>query len=148
VGAITLNNIIVTPLAQIPTEGGDVMHAMKAGDAEYSGFGEAYFSRIASGSIKAWKRHTKMVMNLIVPVGMVRFVFHLDSASPLQDFRVIEIGEENYARITVPSGIWFGFQGLGQLQNLVLNISSISHDSIEVERKPASEFIFDWNSGK
>ena len=143
-----LDDIVVTPLAQIETAGGDVLHAMKSSELGYAGYGEAYFSRISNGSIKAWKRHTRMIMNLVVPVGMVRFVFHLASNKPSHDFRIIEIGVDKYERITVPPGVWFGFQGLGNPQNLILNISSIPHDPDEVERKSINEITFDWKSFK
>ena len=39
-------------------------------------FGEIYFSNINSLCIKAWKKHKIMTLNLIVPIGKVRFVFH------------------------------------------------------------------------
>ncbi len=42
-GSVSLNQIQVTPLACIPTAGGDVMHAMKTSDSGYTGFGEALF---------------------------------------------------------------------------------------------------------
>ena len=67
-----LADILVTPLQQIEAEGGDVLHAMKQKDAGYDGFGEAYFSWVSAGAIKAWKRHTQMTMNVVVPVGQVR----------------------------------------------------------------------------
>ena len=72
-----LADILVSPLQQIETVGGDVWHTMKQTDVGYAGFGEAYFSWVASGAIKAWKRHTQMTMNLVVPVGQVRFVFRV-----------------------------------------------------------------------
>ena len=147
-GTVVLGDILITPLTQVETLGGDVLHAMKASDKGYSGFGEAYFSWINSGTIKAWKRHTRMVMNLVVPVGTVRFVFHLDNDRLTQNFRVIDIGRGNYARITVPSGIWFGFQGLESPHNLILNVSSILHDPFEVERKSINEIEYDWNLKK
>lgn len=141
-GAVTLNHVMRTPLARIETAGGDVLHAMKQSDAGYAGFGEAYFSWVAGGAVKAWKRHTRMTMNLIVPLGKVRFVFHLDGG---EEFRVEEIGPERYARITVPPGIWFGFQGLAEPHSLVLNIASISHDPGEVERRALTEITYNWN---
>ena len=144
-GTVVLGDILITPLTQVETLGGNVLHAMKASDVGYTGFGEAYFSWINSGTIKAWKRHTRMVMNLVVPVGMVRFVFHLENEQPAKNFRVIDIGRENYARITVPSGIWFGFQGLEKSDNLVLNLSNILHQPDEVERKSLNEIKYDWN---
>lgn len=139
-GALSLDDILVTPLARIPTVGGDVMHAMKESDAGYSGFGEVYFSWVSSGAVKAWKRHTRMIMNVVVPLGRVRFVFR--SAYDL--FRVEDIGADRYCRITVPPGIWFGFQGLAEPQSLLLNIANISHDPNEVERLELSDINYDW----
>jgi dTDP-4-dehydrorhamnose 3,5-epimerase len=140
-GAVSLNDILVTPLARIPTLGGDVLHAMNRSDGGYAGFGEAYFSWIASDAVKAWKRHTRMTMNVIVPVGQVKFVFWLDGADA---FRVEEIGVDRYVRITVPPGTWFGFQGLATPQSLVLNIANIPHDSNEVERLALSNIKYVW----
>lgn len=141
-GAMSLDNILITPLARIETAGGDVLHAMKQSDAGYTGFGEAYFSWVAAGAVKAWKCHTQMTMNVVVPVGQVRFVFCLAGADA---FRVEEIGADRYVRLTVPSGIWFGFQGLAAPQSLVLNISDIPHDPNEVERLPLSEIKYGWS---
>lgn len=141
-GAISLGDILITPLARIPAPGGDVLHVMKKNDAGYAGFGEAYFSWVAVGAIKAWKRHTQMTMNVVVPVGQVRFVFSLDGS---EEFRAEEIGVDRYMRLTVPPGIWFGFQGLAEPQSLVLNIPNIPHDPKEVEHLALLEIKYDWN---
>jgi dTDP-4-dehydrorhamnose 3,5-epimerase len=141
VGVVTLDDVVVTPLARIETAGGDVLHAMKQSDTGFTGFGEAYFSWVTEGSVKAWKRHARMTLNLIVPLGEVRFVFHLDGGN---EFRVEEIGIDRYARITVPPGIWFGFQGLVAPQSLLLNIASIPHDPKEVERRALTDISYGW----
>lgn len=138
---MNLDDIIITPLNRITTVGGDVLHAMKQTDASYVGFGEAYFSWVSAGSVKAWKRHTRMTMNLVVPIGQVKFVFSLKGHD---EFRVFEIGEDFYARISVPPGIWFGFQGLREPQSLLLNIASIPHDPDEVERLALNKFKYEW----
>lgn len=139
---MNFGDILLTPLSRIETAGGDVLHAMKQSDAGYAGFGEAYFSWVSAGSVKAWKRHTKMTMNVVVPVGHVRFVFRLDG---IDEFCVEEIGVDRYVRVTVPPGIWFGFQGLAEPQSLVLNIASIPHDPNEVERLALSDIQYDWS---
>lgn len=144
-GTMTLAAILLTPLSRIATNGGDVLHAMKHSDAGYSSFGEVYFSWVAVGAVKAWKRHKRMAMNVVVPVGQVRFVFRSVNADEGDEFRVEEIGADRYARITVPPGIWFGFQGLVAPQSLVLNIASIPHDPNEVERLALSEINYNWN---
>lgn len=141
-GKISLNEVLVTPLARIPTVGGDVLHAMKQNDAGYATFGEAYFSWVEIGAVKAWKRHTRMTMNIVVPVGNVRFVFHQDGTD---EFRTEEMGVDRYARITVPPGIWFGFKGLAAPQSLVLNIANIPHEPNEVERIALSEIKYEWS---
>ena len=57
----------------------------------YNGFGELYFSEVNFGEIKAWKKHKKMVMNLIVPCGEVKFVFFDDRKNPIITNRFQEI---------------------------------------------------------
>jgi len=137
-----LSNIIVTPLKHIKVEGGDVLHALKNSDSSFNGFGEAYFSWITNGSVKAWKCHTKMTMNIIVPVGKVRFVFHLEGT---KEFRVEEIGDNRYIRLSIPPGIWFGFQGISSRQSLVLNIANILHNPNEIKRLNLSEINYEWD---
>lgn len=141
-GSVSLNDILVTPLARMAAAGGDVLHAMKSTDSGYAGFGEAYFSSVSMGAVKAWKLHTQMTMNIIVPVGRVRFAFHLRGTD---EFRVEELGADRYARLTVPPGIWFGFQGMAASGSMLLNIANIAHDPAEVQRAATSEIKFDWS---
>lgn len=138
-------DVLLTPLSRIETTGGDVLHAMKQSDVGYAGFGEAYFSWVSAGTVKAWKRHTRMTMNVVVPVGLVRFVFRWVDTDGAEEFLVEDVGVERYVRITVPPGVWFGFQGLAAPQSLVLNIASIPHDPHEVERLALSDVNYPWN---
>ncbi|MBC7490303.1 MAG: dTDP-4-dehydrorhamnose 3,5-epimerase [Glaciimonas sp.] len=137
-----MDAITVTPLARIATAGGDVLHALKQQDQGFVGFGEAYFSFVAPGAVKAWKIHKRMTMNVVVPMGSVRFVFHLQGGDA---YREEEIGADRYVRLTVPPGIWFGFKGLGASENLILNIADIAHDPAEVDRLPISEIKYSWS---
>jgi len=145
VGDVSLDDILVTPLKRIPTVGGDVLHALKKTDAGFDGFGEIYFSWVEQGAIKAWKFHKRMTLNLVVPVGEVSFVFHLTNKK--SSFRTENITEERYVRLTVPPGIWFGFQGLTSGYSLLMNVIDLEHDPDEVLRKETTEFDYDW-SGK
>ena len=139
----SLKDIFVTPLKKIPTFGGEVMHALKASDSGFNGFGEAYFSWIEKGAIRAWKCHKRMTMNLIVPLGEVRFVFNLPGQKI--DFLVEDIGEKRYARLTVPPGIWFGFKGKSAGSSLLVNFADRVHDPDEVLRRPKSGISYDWS---
>ena len=143
-GKVKLSDIQVISQRRIETPGGDVLHGLKAGEKSFVGFGEIYFSWINKNSIKAWKLHTRMTMNLIVSLGNVRFVFGLKNSDGNFEFRIEEIGIDNYARITVPPGIWFGFKGLAASQSLITNIANIPHDETEVERLSKSEINYEW----
>ena len=144
-GPVKLSDIILTPLSHIETQRGAVLHAMKVSDSGFSGFGEAYFSWIDKDKVKAWKRHREMVLNVVVPVGNVRFVFSVPNSNGLPEYRVVTIGVDEYKRITVPPGIWFGFQGLHAPQSLVLNMANIEHNPVEVEQADIQQFDFDWD---
>ena len=143
-GVVSLMDILVTPLRRIPTIGGDVMHALKNSDNGFNGFGEVYFSWVESGAIKAWKCHQHMTLNLVVPLGEISFVFHIKDQENC--FRTENIGEEKYVRLTVPPGIWFGFQGRGSGQSLLMNLADMVHDPDEVLRKKTSEIVYNWST--
>jgi dTDP-4-dehydrorhamnose 3,5-epimerase len=139
-----LRKIQVIPLNKIVNSNGDVLKILAKNNSGYKGFGEAYFSNVKWGSIKAWKLHTKMTMNLIVPVGNVKFVFIEKNQNGTLEYLVEEIGEKNYSRIVVPPGIWFGFIGTAKSQNLILNIANIKHNPKEIQRLPVDAFDFNW----
>jgi dTDP-4-dehydrorhamnose 3,5-epimerase len=137
-----LNNIVITQLSTFDVDGGRVMHGIKKNDTGYVGLCEVYFSYINPKAVKAWKKHNRMTLNLVVPLGKVRFVF----CDPLKEghYRVEDIGEDNYVRLTVPPGIWFGFQGIALQPSLVTNIANLQHDAAEVERRAVSSFGYQW----
>ena len=89
-GKVSLKDIVFSSLKTINIDGGNVRHILKSNDKEFKGFGEAYFSDINPGSIKAWKCHNKMHMNLVVPFGRVKFVFHEENTSRFLEKEVDE----------------------------------------------------------
>ncbi len=133
--------IIVKKLKTIPTDGGNVLHALKNSENIVNSLGEIYFSSVSQNHIRAWKLHTKMTLNLIVPVGMVKFVFYLKEKNQFLEYL---IGENNYCRITVPPRTWFGFQGLNKKQNLIMNIADLEHDPKEMQKKHIIEINYNW----
>jgi len=139
-----INGIRVDALKIFQVAEGDVMHALKEEEDSFIRFGEAYFSNIKYKSIKAWKRHTQMTLNLVVPVGEIKFVFYDDRNFSSGEFYEITLSKKNYCRITVPPMIWMGFQGLSEETSTLLNIADISHDPLEVERLPFEKIKYNW----
>ena len=140
-----IKDLLITPLDIIETPGGNVMHAMKNDSPGYFGFGEAYFSEIEKNKVKAWKRHREMRLNLIVPLGKIKFVLFDDRKESNNRFQEVIISKENYCRLTVPPMIWVGFKGLSSFKSILLNIASIPHNPKEVDKKEIDKIEFDWN---
>jgi dTDP-4-dehydrorhamnose 3,5-epimerase len=132
-------DIIVTPLKQIFHPKGNVYHALKRSDPGFVDFGEAYFTTVICNEVKGWKKHTRMVMNLAVPVGQVRFFIYNEATGKVSSY---DVGQDNYVRLTVPPGFWMAFRGLGAELNLVMNIASIEHDPAEATNVPLETYPF------
>ncbi|MCF6267474.1 MAG: dTDP-4-dehydrorhamnose 3,5-epimerase [Desulfuromusa sp.] len=146
---VLIDGVTLHPEKQIFHPQGDVFHAIKSNSPGFVCFGEAYFSSTLFGETKGWKKHLRMTLNLLVPIGSVRFVCYDDrSDSPTFGvFSDVTIGVGNYQRLTVEPGIWVAFQGVGNENNLLLNVADMIHDPDEVERCELNEIIYAWNSG-
>ena len=100
------------------------MHALRNYEESFNGFGEAYFSSVKKDMAKGWKMHKEMTLNLIVPVGNIRFIILKKNTnnntivSPLID---VTLGESNYSRLTVPPEYWVAFKGVETETNILLN---------------------------
>lgn len=128
-----------TELRRIETSGGEVMKALHAEEPGFKGLGEAYFSRVNAGCVRAWKRHNEMTVNVVVPDGHVRFVVATE-----QGFAEYDLGPEHtYGRLTIEPGTWFGFKG-GVDGGLVLNLSDIIHRPDEADARELHEFTYSW----
>ena len=139
-----IEGLVLTPLKQIYHPKGDVFHGMKKSDPGFVDFGEAYFSTIHAGDIKPWKKHLRMTLNLIVPVGLVRFVIYDDRAESTTQGQTttIELGPGNYQRLTVPPGLYMAFEGIGEDLNLLLNVADMEHNPDEVQRVDLDRFPY------
>jgi dTDP-4-dehydrorhamnose 3,5-epimerase len=136
VDAVTVAHAEFFVEKQIRNSKGDLYHALRRSSPGFVDFGEAYFTTVKPGEIKGWKRHSVMHMNLLVPVGVVRFYLRDERGGA----RRFEIGVSNYGRLSVPPGLWMAFEGIGADQNMVLNIASIEHDPLEADNLPLEAF--------
>lgn len=141
------NNIVgvlLTPLKQINNPKGDVYHAMKRFDPGFIDFGEAYFSSILCGLVKAWKRHSRMTLNLVCMVGKIHFVLYdgREDSPTYGKFMEATLSPDKpelYRRITIPPGVWMAFIGIGKGKSMLLNVADIPHDPTEQVNIPAEE---------
>lgn len=135
-----MDGVILTPLKQIYHPKGDIFHAMKKSDIGFDSFGEAYFSTINQNDIKGWKKHTKMTLNIVVPLGNIEFVVYDENS---KEFFSTKLSHNNYQRLTVKAGLWMAFKGLDKY-NMLLNLASIEHDPNEAINIGIEEIKYGW----
>lgn len=144
---VYIEGVILTPEKIISNRRGDIYHAIKIYSKGYQGFGEVYFSFITKNSIKAWKKHIRMTLNLVVPVGKIKFVLFDDriGSTTYGSTEELSLGPDNYCRLTIPHGIWYGFQGLDSDINLLCNVANMVHDDAECQSMELSNHIIPYS---
>ena len=138
----SIDGVLVTGLRQIVDERGAVLHHMRCDAPEFTAFGESYFSEMIPGAVKAWKRHNGQIQHVAVPVGRVRYVIYDDrEASPSRGgLDVIELGRpDDYLRLCIPNGLWYGFTCLSQTPALIANCADRPHDPLDQDLRPEND---------
>jgi len=134
-------------LQQIKVKNGNIFHALKSTDIGYVDFGEAYFSQIEYNSVKGWKRHNLFALNIIVPVGKIKFVIYDDRVESDTFGEFVECilsPDYNYKRLTIAPGLWMAFQGLGDNFSMLLDIIPSPHVSSESDALPIDSIEYDF----
>lgn len=130
---------------QIIVPNGNIFHAIKSNSEGFCGFGEAYFSQIEHGSVKGWKRHNRYTLNIVVPVGSIRFVIYDDREGSITYGKFEEIilsVKDNYKRLTVVPGLWMAFQGVGEGVSMLMDVIPEVHAEDEADGKGLDEIPF------
>ena len=133
--------VFITPLETFPTVGGQVKHVIKAFESPTHAVQEVYTTSIECGVVRSWKRHKSATGNLVVIVGKVKFVV---KTAP-DEFTEFVLSPENYSRLTISPGYWFGFKGLAQGSSLIINCSNMVHTKQEAEACPENKFDYNWD---
>lgn len=149
--ALDIEGVSLTPLRQIEDARGAVLHMLRCDDADFSGFGECYFSETRPGVIKAWKLHHRQTQNIAVPIGRIRLVIYDDrvGSSTRKHLGEIELGRpDRYVRVKIPPGVWYGFAALGTTPVLLANCVDLPHDPGECEVQDPSVVKIPYLWGK
>ena len=126
---------------------------MLRSDAEgFTQFGECYFSELLPAAVKAWKRHRLQTQNIAAPVGRVRVVIYDDreGSATRGALDVLELGRpENYMRLRIPPGVWYGFLCMSATPALLVNCSDLPHAQAESETRASDDasIPYRWDRG-
>ena len=77
-----------------------------------------------------------MTLNYAVPSGRIKLILFDDrDDSPTRgELQEVFTGEDAYALVTVPPGVWNGFKGVGTAPAVVANCATLPHDPDEIVR--------------
>ena len=138
-GQIKLNKIRIEKYNFVKNKNGIILKILNNKQSNLKSYKDAYFSFIKFNKVKGWKKHLKMTMTLIVPVGKVKFVFYDE-----EKFMPIILGDNKFYKIIVPPNIWFAFKGISKGKNVIFNLANIKHNDKEVIRKKNNEIKYNW----
>ena len=121
-----MDEVTLIQLKRITGDNGSVFHVIKDPTLPIK---EVYVSTVNKNSVKGWKKHASMTLNLVVIKGSVKFTIKKDS-------RVCQhiIGENNYCRLVVDPDCWVCFEGIDE-ENIIINCADLVHDPSEAEIK-------------
>ena len=134
-----MDGVILTQLKQVQNTKGDILHVLRKSDAGFQNFGEVYCSEVVKGAVKGWKKHKKMTLNIVVPVGKILFTIYDDQC---KEFFRVTLSRENYQRLTIKPGLWVAFSGIDNI-NMLINVASIEHNPSESENKPLCDIEYE-----
>ena len=133
----TINGVRITQKPQITDERGSVMHMLRADAPEFMEFGEIYFSTVNPGFLKGWHLHRRMFLNYVCVHGEITLHLYdgrLDSSTNGVQLS-IELSPRKYFMVTVPPGVWNGFECVGGITAIVANCATEAHDPSEIVRE-------------
>lgn len=132
-----IDGVEIHPLLQLADERGKVMHMLRRDAPWFKGFGEIYFSTAVPGFVKGWHLHKRMTLNYAVVSGRVRLGLYDERKGSATEGTSQEVllGGDDYALVTIPPGVWNGFEALGAESAIVANCATEPHDPAEIVRE-------------
>ena len=134
----------LTKLKKINLPKGNVLKFIDKKNKNFIKFGEVYFSFVNYKSIKAWKMHKKMTLNIVVPIGNVRFVLFEMKKNKVSKIEEIKIGQDDYRLLTINPKIWYGFIGISKNPSMIVSLTNMLHDENEMVRENINFFDYNW----
>ena len=122
----SIDGVLVKPLRLLRNERGQLMEVQRRDDDEFKGFGQAYVTQSFAGVVKAWYRHRVQTDQVAVVTGTVKLVLYDDRADSRTHGQVDEImmGDSAPRLVVIPSGVWHGFQAVGETSAFLLHLNS------------------------
>jgi dTDP-4-dehydrorhamnose 3,5-epimerase len=147
-----LHDLKIIPLHSHCDARGRVMEILRRDDPHFHGFGQAYFSTIYPGVVKAWHAHLKQHDAMTAIKGMCRIgLFDDRPNSPTQgQAQEVVTGEFHPLLLIIPPGVFHGFKAIGTAETLLVNLPSEPYNPQEPDelRRPWNDptIPFNWET--
>lgn len=135
--------VVVRPLKLLPNSRGRLMEVLRNDDDLYLGFGQAYITSTYPGVIKAWYRHHRQIDQIASVTGLVRLaLFDSRDDSPTRGVvNEIVLGDLAPRLVQIPTGVWHGFQAIGNAEAFLLHLNSTPYNpaDLDEDRLPSDD---------
>lgn len=122
---------------------GNIIKLLSKNSLSYRSFGEIYLTNIKFKKIKGWKYHKKMISNIFLISGKVKFVIAKNFNNKI-DFHEFILNTKNHNQIFIPNKTFFAFTGLSKKESTLINLASTVHDDNESVNLKLNEFNYKW----
>jgi dTDP-4-dehydrorhamnose 3,5-epimerase len=125
-----IHQVSVVPLKKVVNERGHLLEIQRADDPHFPGFGQAYVTMTFPSVVKAWYRHHKQIDQIALASGSLLLVLFDDRPeSPTSGLvQQIQINEQAPLLVQIPTGVWHGFQAIGNDPACLLHLNSAPID--------------------
>lgn len=146
-----IEGVRLRPLARHVDERGWLAELLREDWPEFLRFGQATVTMQYPGVIRAWHWHSKQTDLFVAVQGMVKLpLYDARATSPTRgELNEFFLGDENFAALLVPPGVYHGYKTVGTKPALILNFPDRPYDSAKPDehRLPydSSEVPYRWD---
>ena len=142
---MNLKQVQLSKCKNIYNQKGNLKKLLDLESKSFLSFGEIYLTKIKYRNIKGWKSHKKMNSNIFLLSGKVMFIIVEIKKKEIK-FHEYILSMKTNDHIFIPKNKFFSFYGLSKTQSVLLNLSSIKHDTNETVEKNLDYFEYKWKS--
>lgn len=128
-----IQGVVLKPLHWIPDERGRLMEILRADDAIFRKFGQAYVTTTYPGVVKAWHYHKLQDDFFTCLSGMIKLVIY-DNRESSPTYRQVNeffIGDHHQQLVIVPRLCYHGWKCISERESVVLNLVTESYNHIQ-----------------
>lgn len=125
-----IEGVRLRPLVRHVDERGSLTELLRSDWPEFRRFGQATVTVNDPGVIRAWHWHERQTDLFVVVSGMVKLpLYDARDGSPTRgELNEFFLGDDNFAALVVPPGVYHGYLTLGTRPALILNFPDRVYD--------------------